>query len=89
MFGYLCAFKNGYLFTGLHEQNWILRLNEEDRLHAIKTFKTDLFEPMKGRVMKEYILLPQEVLSNQETLKEWIQKSIDFISTKKPKKKKR
>ncbi len=51
-----------------------------------------LFEPMKGRPMREYVVLPKEILNSPAILEEWIKKSLDFVSSlppKKPKKKKR
>lgn len=34
MFGYPCAFVNGNMFVGLHEQNLIMRLDEAGRERA-------------------------------------------------------
>lgn len=79
MFGYPCYFKNGNMFTGLHEENWVLRLPESDR-EAILTLGAKPFEPM-GRKMREYILLPQDVLLDANELKGWVQRSLNFVST--------
>lgn len=89
MFGYPCCFINGNLFTGLHQENWIVRLEEKDR-ETLKDAGGANFEPMKGRVMKEYIAFPQEILDNPEQLREWLHKSFDFAKglPKKVKKKK-
>ena len=48
MFGYPCAFVAGNLFTGLHQENVIVRLAERDRVAAIGTEGARLFEPMSG-----------------------------------------
>ncbi len=31
MFGYPCCFLGGNMFTGLHQEDWVLRLNDSDR----------------------------------------------------------
>ena len=93
MFGCSCYFFDGKLFTGLHEETWILRLNEQDRIEMFTKHDTTSFEPMKGRIMKEYILLPKEVLKTPEALVSWIQRSLAYVGSlpekklKKPKSK--
>lgn len=79
MFGCPCCFHNGNMFTGLHEENWILRLSEEDR-EEIKTLGARPFEPM-GRAMKQYILIPQSILQNSQELHEWIKRSLGYVAT--------
>lgn len=80
MFGYPCCFLNGNMFTGLHEENWIIRLSEPDREEMTKKYNTSLFEPMPGRVMKEYVILPSLILSDFKIFHEWIDRSITFVS---------
>ncbi|QVL57057.1 MAG: TfoX/Sxy family protein [Simkaniaceae bacterium] len=83
MFGYPCTFLNGNMLTGLHEENWILRLSEEDRLELSE--KGGLpFEPM-DRKMREYLLIPQNILKNRNQLNAWVQRAIDFVSSLPPK----
>lgn len=89
MFGYPCCFCNGNMFTGLHEENWVLRLSEEDR-EEIQSLGANPFEPM-GRSMREYVLIPPAILENPPQLKEWIERSLAFVSSlprKVPKKRK-
>lgn len=78
MFGYPCCFLHGNMFTGLHEENWVLRLKDEDREAMIAKHQAERFAPM-GRLMKEYVILPAEILSNETKLTQWIQKSIDYV----------
>lgn len=85
MFGYPCCFLNGNMFTGLHQENWVLRLSEADRKVMVDTYKVGPFEPMAGRIMKEYVILPTKILSDESLLKEWIEKSIAYASTLLPK----
>jgi len=86
MFGYPCSFLSGNMFTGLHEENWVLRLSELDR-EEIKKQGAQPFVPM-GRNMKEYVLLPDSVKENANELRSWIRRSIEFVSSLPPKVKK-
>lgn len=83
MFGYPCRFLNGNMLTGLHEENWVLRLAEEDR-EEIQKLGAKPFEPM-GRKMRGYVLLPAEILGDETQLKVWIKRSIAFVSALPPK----
>ena len=92
MFGYPCCFCNGNMFTGLHEENWVLRLPEIKRNEMVSIYQAALFAPMKGRVMKEYLIIPQEILGDVSLLKKWIQYSLSYAQTlpkKEPKLKKK
>ncbi|MDX8430882.1 MAG: TfoX/Sxy family protein [Candidatus Algichlamydia australiensis] len=80
MFGYPCCFLHGNMFTGLHEENWVLRLQDEDREAMIAEHNAERFAPM-GRLMKEYVILPKGVLTDETALTSWIQKSISYVMT--------
>jgi hypothetical protein len=45
------------------------------------------FEPMPGRVMKEYVVVPKEMTKSSD-LKTWIDKSLAYVSGLPPKRKK-
>ena len=83
MFGYPCRFLNGNMLSGLHEENWVLRLSEEDR-EAMTELGAKPFEPM-GRKMREYVMLPAEILADESQLKKWIERSIGFVGALPPK----
>jgi len=88
MFGYPCCFINGNMFTGLHEQNWVVRLSEEDRLKLMSAYKARVFEPMPGRPMKEYIALPKTILDDTKLRTQWISRSLEYAASLPPKVKK-
>jgi hypothetical protein len=88
MFGYPCAFFRGNLFTGLHQENVIVRLAERDRLAAIDKHGARLFEPMAGRPMREYIVLPQAALADRKELAAWLQRGFSYAISLPPKAKK-
>ena len=93
MFGYPCAFVNGNMFTGLHQEALIVRLGEDDRKQLLDEAGARQFEPMPGRPMREYVALPEAVLDDREKLAEIIASAKEFAASlppkvKKPRKKK-
>ena len=92
MFGYPCAFVNGNMFMGLHQQNMTLRLAPDDRELFMATYGTKLFDPMGGRAMKEYPVVPDGMMDDESLLRDWIGKSLSYAGSlpkkeKKPRKK--
>lgn len=61
-----------------------LRLSKGDREDFIQNFETNLME-QHGRIMKEYVEIPYNLLRNTPLLSEYLQKSLDYISGLKPK----
>jgi TfoX/Sxy family transcriptional regulator of competence genes len=78
MFGYPAAFANGNLFIGLHQNDFIMRLSEQDRASFVAEFGERTFEPMKGRPMREYVRLPEELLDNARKRAFWIKRSLQY-----------
>ncbi len=89
MFGYPCAFKSGNMFMGLHQENFFLPLQEEDREKFLKLDQARQFEPMQWRIMKEYVVVPSWILEDPEQMREWIKKSLKYVSSLPPKVKKK
>lgn len=87
MFGCPCSFVNGHMFSGLHQENMILRLPEADR-QALMAAGGTPFEPMAGRTMKEYVTVPSQILADQEALRGWLERSLEFAASLPPKEKK-
>lgn len=81
MFGYPCCFANGNMFAGLHQKNMIIRLSEEERFEFKESFGAEQFVPMPGRVMKEYMVIPGKVLEDVESLRLWLNKSLNYTKT--------
>jgi len=79
MFGYPAAFVNGNLATGLHQADWMVRLGEPDRA-ALAAQGGRPFEPMQGRPMREYVVLPKAVLSERRALAGWIRRGIAYTA---------
>jgi TfoX/Sxy family transcriptional regulator of competence genes len=57
MFGNLAAFVNGNMFAGLFGDDLFVRVGEEDQA-AIRAGGGRPFEPMAGRPMTGYVVLP-------------------------------
>jgi len=89
MFGYPCAFYNNNMFVGLHERNLVVRLEKKELEKAFIAKAGKPFEPMSGRVMKEYLALNEEVLSDPKQVAEFIKKSFDYVKTLPAKQKKK
>jgi TfoX/Sxy family transcriptional regulator of competence genes len=90
MFGYPCAFVNGQMFTGLFADRMFLRLSEADRIAFRKLDGAQPFEPVAGRPMREYSVVPPAMLHNLPELDAWLAKSFNYaksIPPKEPKKK--
>ena len=61
-----------------------LRLPENDRKEFLQKYKINLMEQC-GRIMKEYVEVPPDLLTDSKTLSKYLQKSFDYISILKPK----
>jgi TfoX/Sxy family transcriptional regulator of competence genes len=85
MFGGLTLFLNGNMFAGIHGAKIVLRMSEQDRTEAQAGSGAVPFEPMPGRVMKEYVVVPESVWSHPDTLEQWLSKSIDHVGALPPK----
>ncbi|MCA9507190.1 MAG: TfoX/Sxy family protein [Myxococcales bacterium] len=88
MFGYPCAFLNGNMMTGLHEENFAIRLPSLERQKALDSKQGNIFAPMKGRIMKEYLALSKNIIDDKKKLHAWLLKSFDYTNSL-PKKEKK
>ena len=74
MFGYPALFLNGHMFAGTFQDMVVVRLPEADREKAIAAGVTR-FEPMPGRPMKEYIVIPAVDVSRPAALASWLERA--------------
>ena len=86
MFGYPAAFVHGNMCAGLFGDRMFARLSEEDR--AALPGGGDYFEPMPGRPMRAYAVIPDEVVADEERLAQVLAKAVEFTATLPPKEKK-
>lgn len=87
MFGCPAYFVNKNMFSGVFADNIFIRLSVQERDELVGEFKNSTpFEPMKGRVMKEYMVVPKELYNNSKTLNHWLERSFQYTSSLPPKK---
>lgn len=85
MFGYPAAFMNGQMFAGLFGERMFLRLAEHDRASFSLQEGAQAFEPTPGRVMREYVTVPEWLVASDDELQEWLAKAAAYAGTLPPK----
>ena len=78
MFGNPCCFVNGNMFMGIHNNRMILRLSESDRTKFLD-IGGKIFEPMPDHFMKEYVLVPRNLVTVKE-ISQWVHSSFSYAS---------
>ena len=86
VFGQPAAFVNGNMFFGVFGPHVFVRLSEGDRARAAKVAGAVPFEPMEGRPMREYVVLPDPLLARRAEARKWVDLSFAFASSLPPKK---
>jgi hypothetical protein len=84
MFGYPAGFANGHLFTGIFAASWFVRLPEDQRAELAALGATSL-EPMPGRPMREYLVLPPSVASDAVVAEPWVTRALAYVQGLPPK----
>ena len=89
MFGYPAYFINGNMFAGIHGDKLFIRLSESE-VEEIMSARLNVacFEPLPGRAMTGYVVIPKPVYSDEMLFGKWLDKSMKYTSTLPPKKKK-
>jgi len=75
MFGYPAAFIGGNMVSGLHGERWVVRLPEAElaELHAAGGSP---FEPMEGRPMKSFAVVPAALVGDDAAIGSWVERAI-------------
>jgi hypothetical protein len=81
MFGCHCAFADGNMFLGVHGATLFLRLNPADRARIRQDHGAEAFDPLGGRPMREYVVLPDAVAHDPNALSDWIARGFAFALT--------
>lgn len=87
MFGNISGFVNGNMFAGLFGDDLFVRLSEEKHNDLLRNKGARLLEPVAGKPMKDYVVIPRAWLKQADTVRKWIALSLDFTSSLPPKKK--
>lgn len=84
MFGYPTGFIGGNMTAGLFAETMIVRLAEGERDER-RAVGWSQFEPMPGRRMREYVVLPPDVAANPEEARAWVERAATYVRTLPPK----
>jgi TfoX/Sxy family transcriptional regulator of competence genes len=80
MFGCPCAFVNGNMFAGLHEDRVVVRLPPQTLQDALDTGGAQPFE-VGGRIMREYVVLPSALELKAPVIAQWIARGFEFAAS--------
>ncbi len=76
---------NGHMFTVFSDAGELgFRLGKEDREAFLEKYKTELLKSY-GAVMREYVVIPDELLEDQSAMMVLLEKSFAYVSSLKPK----
>jgi TfoX/Sxy family transcriptional regulator of competence genes len=84
MFGQPAAFVNGNMATGLFATGWFVRLADADTAE-LTAAGGGPFEPMAGRPMRGYTMLPPEIAADAEVAGAWVDRAIVHVQGLPPK----
>ena len=75
MFGYPAAFVGGNMATGLFADQWVVRL-PDDQIELAKAAGAGSFEPMPGKPMKAFVVIPAADVDDDAALRGWVERGI-------------
>ena len=81
VFGYPAAFTNGQMFTGVFQDRMFLRLAPADLEKFLALDGAAPFEPVRGRAMRGYALVPRDIRSSPRALRPWLKKAIVYAGS--------
>ena len=87
MFGHVAAMVNGRMAVGTYGEDITLRLGEAEAAEAVRELGAVPFEPMPGRAMTGYWLVPGSARDDEPRLREWLERALEFTAGLPPKKK--
>lgn len=88
MFGYPAAFVNGNMFAGLFQDSAMARLPPSLAERLIADHGARPFEPMPGRPMRAYLVLPDEIVEDEARFAETLRAAYAYTAAMPPKAKK-
>lgn len=84
MFGYPCAFVNGYMSTGLFADRMFVKLDPDGANKLLSMPGAEPLELTPGRFMSGYVLVPEDLRSSPK-LEVWLGEAFTFASSLPPK----
>lgn len=76
MFGYPAAFVGGNMATGLFREHWVVRLPDAE-VEDAKAAGAEAFEPMPGRPMKGFVIVPASDVQDDAAIEGWVRHGMD------------
>ena len=84
-FGYPCLYVGGNMVSGLFESRWHVKLGAEER-HELESIPgAGPFEPMPGRPMTGFTLLPPSIVDDDGAIRDWVGRAVAYGATLPPK----
>lgn len=85
-FGFPYTSLNGHMFSLLSKSGFVgIRLPKEERGQFLDEYNTTLYKPEPGPLLKEYVTIPDDLLIQTNTLKNYLEISLDYVKKLKPK----
>ena len=81
MFGYPAYFINRNMFAGLFQDRLFVRLSPAQIASLGKTFKVDNLEPMPGRPMKDYQVIPEALYTDKKKMPALLEEAAAWCRT--------
>jgi len=82
MFGSPVWFVNNNMFCGVHEDSLFFRFSPTDRDQLVaEQDEIVQFEPLAGRKMSEYLVLPDHLCNDPAFFAQWLERSFGFVSS--------
>jgi hypothetical protein len=83
--GYPCAYVGGQMATGLFGADWHVRLAEDGQAELLALEGARAFEPLPGRPMRGYVLLPRDWLDQPDRIRPWVERALAHTRSLPPK----
>lgn len=85
-FGFPYTSHNGHMFSLLSKSGFVgIRLPKQERESFLEEYDSKIYKPEPGPLLKEYVTIPNDLLSNTEELKKHLMISFEYVKTLKPK----
>ena len=89
-FGYPCLYVGGNMVSGLYGPRWHVKLGAAQTEELMAMDGAGPFEPMPGRPMTGFTLLPDAVVADDAEVRRWVDRAIAYgetlpVKTPKPK----
>jgi len=85
MFGYPAVFVNGHMIAGLVRDRMVIRLDMNDRERFLSLPGAAPFIAMKGRLMKQWAVVPPQMMKSPARLGRWLRRALSYGRSLPPK----